>query len=155
MRMLTEKNLDDLAIGAAVLGTGGGGDPYIGKLLAQSAIRQHGPVKLLSLDEIGDDDLIVPSAMMGAPTVMVEKIPNGKEIVAAFKAVSSYIKKPIAATCGRTNSPSWMNPNGKSSLLVLMKITAGSCLGKLIQLVTASCGCWRSGRRVCCLASRL
>jgi hypothetical protein len=98
MRMLTEKNLDDLAIGAAVLGTGGGGDPYIGKLLAQSAIRQHGPVKLLSLDEIGDDDLIVPSAMMGAPTVMVEKIPNGKEIVAAFKAVSSYIKKPIAAT---------------------------------------------------------
>ena len=98
MRMLTEQNLDDLAIGAAVLGTGGGGDPYIGKLLAQSAIRQHGPVKLLSLDEIGDDDLIVPSAMMGAPTVMVEKIPNGKEIVAAFKAVSSYIKKPIAAT---------------------------------------------------------
>jgi DUF917 family protein len=98
MRMLTEHNIEDLALGAAVLGTGGGGDPYLGKLMAIAAIRKHGPVKLLSLDEIGDDDLIVPSAMMGAPTVMVEKIPNGQEIVSAFKAVGNYIARPIAAT---------------------------------------------------------
>ena len=97
MRMLTESNIDDMALGAAVLGTGGGGDPYIGKLMAQQAIREHGPVKLLDLDEIGDDELIVPAAMMGAPTVMIEKIPNGKEIISAFKALASYIGKPVSA----------------------------------------------------------
>jgi DUF917 family protein len=97
MRMLAEQNIDDLALGAAVLGTGGGGDPYIGRLLALAAIRKYGSVKLLSLDEIGDEDVIAPAAMMGAPTVMVEKIPNGREIVAAFKALEGYLGRPITA----------------------------------------------------------
>jgi len=97
MRMLTEQHIDDLALGAAVLGTGGGGDPYIGRLLAIEAIRKYGPVEMLTLDEIGDDELVVPVAMMGAPTVMVEKIPNGREIVAAFKALAGYLGQPIAA----------------------------------------------------------
>jgi uncharacterized protein len=97
MRMLAEENIEDLALGAAVLGTGGGGDPYIGRLLAIAAIRKYGPVKMLTLDEIGDDDLVVPAAMMGAPTVMVEKIPNGREIVAAFKALAGYLGRPITA----------------------------------------------------------
>lgn len=97
MRMLTEQNIEDLALGAAVLGTGGGGDPYIGRLLAIAAIRKYGPVKMLTLDEIGDDDLVVPAAMMGAPTVMVEKIPNGREIVRAFKALAGYLGHPISA----------------------------------------------------------
>jgi uncharacterized protein len=97
MRMLAEQNIEDLALGAAVLGTGGGGDPYIGRLLAIAAIRKYGPVKMLTLDEIGDDDLVVPAAMMGAPTVMVEKIPNGREIVAAFKALADYLGRPITA----------------------------------------------------------
>ena len=39
MRLLTEKNIEDIALGAAVLGTGGGGDPYIGMLMARQAIR--------------------------------------------------------------------------------------------------------------------
>jgi DUF917 family protein len=97
MRMLTEKNIEDMALGAAILGTGGGGDPYIGKLLAIAAIRKYGPVKMLTVDEIGDSDLVVPAAMMGAPTVMVEKIPNGREIVSAFKALEEYLGKPITA----------------------------------------------------------
>jgi len=37
LRQVDEKDLEDLAVGAAVLGTGGGGNPYIGKLLAQQA----------------------------------------------------------------------------------------------------------------------
>jgi DUF917 family protein len=35
--------------------------------------------------------------MMGAPTVMVEKIPNGQEIISAFKALSGYLGRSIAA----------------------------------------------------------
>jgi DUF917 family protein len=98
MRTLEIQNVEDLALGAAVLGTGGGGDPYIGKLMAIHAIEKYGPVTLLSLDEIGDDDLIVPAAMMGAPTVMVEKLPQGDEAIKAFRALEDYLGRKINAT---------------------------------------------------------
>jgi DUF917 family protein len=98
MRLLTEKSIEDIALGAAVLGTGGGGDPYIGMLMARQAIRDYGPVELYSLEELADDDLIVPTAMMGAPTVMIEKMPNGDDIVNAFRSVGKYLGRPIRAT---------------------------------------------------------
>ena len=98
MRLIHPENLEDLAIGAAVLGTGGGGDPYIGKLMAVQAIREYGLVQLIGVDELADDALVVPSAMMGAPTVMVEKIPSGEEIIQAFQSLQEYLGRKIDAT---------------------------------------------------------
>ena len=74
---MTEDDLPDLARGAAVLGTGGGGDPYVGRLMVRQAIREHGPVTVLDPDEVADDALVIPTAQMGAPTVMFEKLPAG------------------------------------------------------------------------------
>ncbi|EFR85715.1 conserved hypothetical protein, partial [Listeria monocytogenes FSL F2-208] len=51
MRYLDEQAIENIAIGAAFLGTGGGGDPYIGKMMALTAIKKHGPIKLLSPEE--------------------------------------------------------------------------------------------------------
>ena len=94
-RMIGVQEVEDIALGAAVLGTGGGGDPYIGKLMATQAIGDHGPVELVSIDEMGDEEWSVAIAMMGAPTVMVEKMPGGGEAEHAFNAVQSYLGKPI------------------------------------------------------------
>ncbi len=47
LRLVGEAELEDIAVGAAILGTGGGGDPYIGKLLAQEAVRRYGPVEMV------------------------------------------------------------------------------------------------------------
>ena len=55
LRLVHAEDMEDIAIGGAVLGTGGGGDPYIGKLMAQQAIKKHGPVKLIDVDELPDD----------------------------------------------------------------------------------------------------
>jgi hypothetical protein len=66
--------------------------------MAIQAIRHHGPVQLVSVDELADDALVVPSAMMGAPTVMVEKIPSGQEIIEAFNALQEYLGRKIDAT---------------------------------------------------------
>ena len=98
MRQISAAALDDIARGAAVLGTGGGGDPYIGKLMAQGVLRRRGDVDLLDPLDLADDDLVVPSAMMGAPTVMVEKVPRGEEIITAFKTLERYLGKPVRAT---------------------------------------------------------
>ncbi len=91
MREIGEQQLADIALGAAVLGTGGGGDPYIGMLLAQQSVRRHGPVTVVDLDEVPADALVIPSAMMGAPTVMVEKLPQGDEVVRAFERLQMHL----------------------------------------------------------------
>jgi DUF917 family protein len=66
--------------------------------MARGVMERRGPVALLDVAELADDDLIIPSAMMGAPTVMVEKVPKGGEIVAAFKVLESYLGRPARAT---------------------------------------------------------
>ena len=96
-RMIGVADLDDIAIGGAILGTGGGGDPYIGKLMAQQAIRKFGPVRMIELDDLDDDALVVPCAMMGAPTVRIEKIPQGGEIMIAFQKLERFLGKKIGA----------------------------------------------------------
>ncbi len=98
MRLVGEEQLDDIAVGAAILGAGGGGDPYVGTLLAKEVVRRHGPVELVAVEEVPDDALVVPSAMMGAPTVMVEKLPRGDEIIRAFEALQDYLGRPITHT---------------------------------------------------------
>lgn len=97
-RLIHAETIEDIALGATVLGTGGGGDPYIGKLLAMQALRERGPVRLVSPEEIDDDCLVAQSAMMGAPTVMVEKLPSGREVVRAFEALQEYIGRPLTYT---------------------------------------------------------
>jgi hypothetical protein len=78
-RLLDPASLNALARGCAVLGAGGGGDPYLGLLQALQATEDFGPVSLVDLDELPDDSLIMPCGGIGAPTVSIEKIENGDE----------------------------------------------------------------------------
>jgi DUF917 family protein len=89
---LTEISADCAALsrGAAILGSGGGGDPYIGRLLAESAIRAHGPVPVVALEDVPDDAVAVAVAMMGAPTVMLEKLPSAEQFATAVHALAEY-----------------------------------------------------------------
>jgi len=92
--------MQPIALGGAFLGTGGGGDPYIGRLLAEQAIVEHGPVAVVDVMSLADDALVVPVAMMGAPTVMLEKLPRGDEAQSALQALEAYIgKKADAIFC--------------------------------------------------------
>ena len=107
-RELTREDLLDLARGAAFLGTGGGGDPYIGRLMVERAIAEGGRVVLVPLEEVPDDWFVIPTAMMGAPTVMIEKIPRGDEAVASLRALERHLGRRADATmpieCGGINS---------------------------------------------------
>ena len=97
-----------LARGAAVLGTGGGGDPYIGALLAGQALAAHGPVTVVSLAEVPADALVLTVAMMGAPTVMVEKLPNLESLMDPVRALGTHLGRPVThiacAEAGGVNS---------------------------------------------------
>lgn len=98
MRLVGADELEDVAIGAAILGAGGGGDPYVGTLLARAAIEEHGPVTVVDVDEVPGDAVVVPAAMMGAPTVMLEKLPEGDELVWAFNALAMRLGRDVTHT---------------------------------------------------------
>lgn len=94
-------DLEDLARGAAFLGTGGGGDPYLGRLLAQQMLEAHGPVRLLDVEDLSEDAQVYPVAMMGAPTVMLEKLIAGTEIGLALERLEAELGRSAdALVCG-------------------------------------------------------
>ncbi|KHK99197.1 hypothetical protein LK09_03435 [Microbacterium mangrovi] len=104
---LRASDLPDLARGATLLGTGGGGDPYIGKMLVERVLGD-GVITILDPDELTDDLFVIPTAQMGAPTVMIEKIPAGTEPTLALRTLEEHLGRRADATmpieCGGINS---------------------------------------------------
>ncbi|MWV44146.1 DUF917 family protein [Paenibacillus sp. HJL G12] len=94
---LNEQAIKYIAVGAAVLGTGGGGDPHIGKLMAMEAIRKYGPVRVVRPEDLGDDDLVVPLSMIGAPTVMNEKIPSTEQMTKPLDLIEKELGRKVNA----------------------------------------------------------
>lgn len=110
MRDLTTDDIEALAIGAAILGTGGGGNPYIGKLHCQQELRRGARVALIGLDELDDDATVMSVGGIGAPAVSVEKLEEGGEGARAVRAVEECtgrrVDALIAAEIGGGNSMS-------------------------------------------------
>lgn len=96
---LNRGDLLDLARGAAFLGTGGGGNPYVGRLMVERAMDETGrSLELLDLDDLPDDGLVIPTAMMGAPTCIVEKLPQGTEAAASLQRLERHLGQSAFAT---------------------------------------------------------
>ena len=94
---LTSDAIADLARGAAFLGTGGGGDPYVGRLMAEQAIDRVGGVELLPLAEVADDAFVIAAGNMGAPTVLVEKLLGGSESAEAVLRLEAHLGRKATA----------------------------------------------------------
>lgn len=96
MNLLPE-DLVDMARGATFLGTGGGGDPYIGRQLAANAIREFGIPQIISADDLDDEAFVCTVAMLGAPTVLGEKAACGDEIDRVVRLLERYQGRKIDA----------------------------------------------------------
>ncbi len=97
MRYIDEVQIRDIAIGSAVLGTGGGGNPYLGTLNAIQAIRKHGNLELYTVDELPEETLAVSPFAIGSPVPYIERLTLNDELMAAFKSMSRYFGKEIGA----------------------------------------------------------
>lgn len=89
--------LESIAIGAGILGTGGGGNPYLGKLTARRLLRLGKTIDVVSLEELPDDARVVTVGGMGAPTITIEKISRGTETLEAMRALEDYVGHRIDA----------------------------------------------------------
>ena len=81
---LDKSMLTDFARGAAFLGAGGGGDPYIGRLIVQQEIRNDRAINIIELQDLEDDAFVLSAACMGAPMVMTEKLPSIRALQTAL-----------------------------------------------------------------------
>jgi len=100
--MLTRITLDDLepiALGATFLGTGGGGDPYLGRLLTRVALerRAGGHVEVIAPEALSDDDFTMVVGGMGSPSVMVEKLVNLSEMEQAVSTIEKRLGRQVTA----------------------------------------------------------
>lgn len=95
--MITEAHIDEIALGAAVLGTGGGGDPHVGALIAKRLIRRHGPVRMLAVHDLADSDFVAPIGGIGAPSVDVERIMAESELGQALAALERAVGRTVTA----------------------------------------------------------
>lgn len=90
-RLIGRGDIDDIAAGAAVLGCGGGGDPYVGALMTKQALQGGHSVPLVAPADVPDDALVVAIAGIGAPPVLIEKIANGSESEIALRQLEKHL----------------------------------------------------------------
>jgi DUF917 family protein len=112
MREITLGDVLPVAIGAGILGTGGGGNTYVGRVWLMKEMRDRNqPVVLLDADEMPDDGMTCCVGMMGAPTVSLERIDQGDEQAVAVRAIEKHIgKKMTALTCSEIGGANSMMP---------------------------------------------
>lgn len=102
------QDVQDMARGAVLLGTGGGGDPYVGELFVRAQIRNGNYPKVIDSSEISDDAFVVSIAGIGAPSVIIEHLVSEKTLLRLLARTEAYhgrkVDALISAEIGGANS---------------------------------------------------
>jgi uncharacterized protein len=88
--VITPDDIEALAVGAWILGTGGGGSPYLGLLNMRRLYAEGHRVELMSPLDLADDDLVAVVSNMGAPLVGQERLADSRNIARAVAMQEDY-----------------------------------------------------------------
>ena len=98
LRSLDIDHASRIALGATLLGAGGGGDPYISLLAARQIYGDGGrPADLIRLSELDDDALVISVAGFGAPTVQKERLFELSHLVHAIRVLEQHLGRKTDA----------------------------------------------------------
>ncbi len=110
-RTIDRDDLERLAIGAGILGTGGGGNPYLGKLQARKLLDQGKTIEVIAAPEVPDDALVTTVGSIGAPVVSNERPKQGEEFLVSLRALESHLGRKIThVTCAEIGGSNSMSP---------------------------------------------
>ena len=90
MRKITREDIECLAVGAWILGTGGGGSPYLGLLNMRRLYAEGYRVPLMSPLDLDDADRVAVVSNMGAPLVGQERLADSRNIARAVAMQEEY-----------------------------------------------------------------
>lgn len=108
MLRIDARAAEAIAIGAGILGTGGGGNPYLGLQMTREMLRRGAEIVVADAAAVPDDAVVCGIGSMGAPTVGIEKLPRGDEPLTALRALESHtgmrVTHLIAGEIGGANA---------------------------------------------------
>ncbi|MGD9880621.1 MAG: DUF917 family protein, partial [Reyranella sp.] len=113
LRDITIDDIESLAVGAWVLGTGGGGSPYLGLLNMRALYKEGYRVQLMSSESLADDDWVAAVSNMGAPLVGQERLTDSRTIARAVALMEEHIGRKFRAIMS-------LEIGGGNSILPLM-----------------------------------
>lgn len=97
LQEFAEENIEPLATGAWILGTGGGGNPYISTLNLRRLYAEGRRVQVMDPMALEDDDMVAVVSKMGAPLVGQERLGDPVHLARAVEVMEDYLGKPFRA----------------------------------------------------------
>jgi uncharacterized protein len=102
------QEIRDMARGAVFLGSGGGGDPYVGEVFLARQLEQGRRPVIITAGELADDAFVLSIAGVGAPTVLVEHLVSEQTLLRLLAQSEAYYQRKvdalISAEIGGANS---------------------------------------------------
>ncbi len=96
-RTIEPEELEPLATGAWILGTGGGGSPYLAYLNIRKLYAEGTRVTLMDPDALADDDLVAVVSNMGAPLVGQERLSDPDFATRPVRMMEEYVGRRFRA----------------------------------------------------------
>lgn len=100
MRSLELDDIEALAVGAWILGTGGGGSPYHSLLNLRRLYADGARVHLVDPDELADEDLVAVVSTQGAPLVWQERLQDSRNSARSVALMEGHLRRQFRAVMG-------------------------------------------------------
>jgi DUF917 family protein len=97
MTEISGDDIEALAVGAWILGTGGGGSPYHALLNLRRLYDSGVRLNLMDPEELDDEDLVAVVSTMGAPLIFQERLVDSLLVARAVELMQDYIGKQFKA----------------------------------------------------------
>jgi DUF917 family protein len=94
---ITIDDIESLAVGAWILGTGGGGSPYLGLLNMRRLYAAGKRVRLMRPEALDDADAVAVVSNQGAPLVGQERLTDSRNIARAVELMEEITGKRFRA----------------------------------------------------------
>ena len=130
VRPISESDLEPLAVGAWILGAGGGGSPYHAYLNIRQLLRSGRRVMLMDPVSLADDDLVAVVSNMGAPLVGQERLTDPEIATKPVRMMQQYLGRPFDAVMSlEIGGGNAIQPLLVSAMLDLPVVDA-DCMGR-------------------------
>ena len=128
--IFTQQDISDIAVGTGFLGFGGGGNTKICEVIDKELINNGKKISMVPIESISDTAMIIAVGVMGAPTVLAEKLPSKEEGAKVIESLEQYLSIKIdyliPMEIGGMNGLYAIYIAGQSN----KKIIDGDCMGR-------------------------
>ena len=130
IRPVSLDEIESLAIGAWILGTGGGGSPYLALLNLRKLYGEDKVVSLMDPADLADDDWVAVVSNMGAPLVGQERLTDPATIAQAVTMMEEVIRRRFGAIMSlEIGGGNALQPFMAAALLD-RPVVDGDCMGR-------------------------